>query len=54
MEFQSVAIFMLLLSDLTSSYIFDEQAAENDEQIVILPLQGLNLFQFGKRRVATH
>ena len=35
MEFQSVAIFILLLSDLTSSYIFDEQAAENEEQIVL-------------------
>ena len=31
---QSVAILILLLSDLTSSYIFDKKATENEKQSV--------------------
>ena len=36
---QYIAILMLLLSDMTSSYIFDRKVTENEKQRVILPLQ---------------
>ena len=49
---QSVAMLILLLSDLTSSYIFDKNATENEKQSVTGSYFATK-FQFGQRHVPT-